>query len=305
MAKQMLLYRPGKRPRCLTVDQGFDLLWGAWLHDKPSGKGFLCNRKALSKSFGGKYLNEVTVFDYRKHESDRLNGVGFQKVALGSVFHDHGLLHLLYSKVAEWQRDGDRPMGVDLSKLKLPTHFPTAGSKKRRPPKRKVVVRPAEFLAICRHATSRLRRTLEGLVDLGIREGDLAELRITDYNPYTDQVEWIQSKTGKENCIPATARVRKHFTDAKGMGRDFVYDLTNVKKEFEEARALAKVLHVTKRDIRKTSYNAALRLTKDHTVAGMLAGHSSTRTGMEHYALEVRDDLRPVVQHIEKMFRSR
>ncbi len=134
--------------------------------------------------------------------------------------------------------------------------------------------------------------------------GFWGRLRPSNYSPYTDQVEWVQSKTEKENSIPVTERVRQHFIEAKALGREFVYDTTNIKKEFKEARHQAKLWHLTKRDLRKTAYNEALRHTKDYRIAAMLAGHSSTRTGMDHYEIEFREDLKPVVAHLEKVYRS-
>lgn len=292
-------------PFRLTLYEAFDLLWAAHLEGKPSGASFLANRKALVRSFGGKYLDEITPFDFRKHRQDRLAGQnGHRQVRLGSVFHDHGLMHLLFSKLTEWKREGMRPGDINLSHLALPTHFPTVGSKKKRGPKRKVVATPEEFLRLCTASTARLKRTLEALVDLDIRQGDLKRLRPSNYNPYTDQVEWVQAKTGKENCVPATERVRRHFIEAREKGWEFVYDLTNIIKEFKEARHAAKVWHLTKRDLRKTAYNAALRQTKDYRIAGMLAGHATTRTGMDFYEIEFREDLKPVVAFMEKTYRS-
>lgn len=265
----------------------------------------MANRKALCRSFGGKYLDEVTPFDFRNHRKNRLNGLGgHRRVGLGSVFHDHGLIRLLYSKIAEWKREGMRPDGIDLSRLRLPPHLPTVGSKKARPPKRRVVITTDEFQRLCQNATDRLRRTIEGLLDLDIRESDLKALRPSNYNPYTDQIEWVQKKTGRSNSIPVSERVRKHFIEARETGTEFVYDLTNSRKEFEEARRLAGVGHITKRDLRKTAYNAALRFSKDYRIAGMMAGHSSIRTGMDHYEIEFREDLKPIIRHLELTYRS-
>lgn len=290
----------------LRLYEAFDLLWSAHLNGKPSARAYTPARKALVRSFGGKYLDEITPFDFREHRRKRLTGEHpFQQVGLGSVFHDHGLMHLVYSKIEEWKVDGLKPEGLNLSRLVLPNVWPTYKSRKKRSPKRKVFVSPEEFKRLCNAATERLRRTLEALVDLDIREGDLHQLRATAYNPYTDQIEWVQAKTGRENCVPVTERVRRHFTEARAQGREFVYDLTNSRKEFEEARRLAKVRpNITKRDLRKTAYNEALRHTKDYRIAGMLAGHSSTRTGMDHYEIEFREDLKPVVKHLEETYKS-
>lgn len=302
--KQLDFNLPNK-VKNLTVYEAFDILWEVHLNGLPSGKSYQWNRKALCRSFGGKFLNEVTTFDFRNHRQSRLQGMnGHQRVSLGAVFHDHGLLHLLYNKFTEWKREGMRPLSLDLSNLQMPPHFPTEGSKRVKPPKRKVIATPEQFLSLCQNATDRLRRTIEALLDLDIRETDLKRLRPSNYNPYTDQVEWIQNKTGKENSIPITERVRQHFVDAKKMGREFVYDLTNSRKEFNEARALAGIPHITKRDIRKTAYNAALRFSKDYRIASMMAGHTSIRTGVDHYEIEFREDLKPVVKHLELTYRS-
>jgi hypothetical protein len=302
---QLELFALSDTPTHLTVGEAFDLLWEGHLKHKPAGASYLANRKALCRSFGSTYVHSLQDIDLIEHKTNRLKGLnGFRTVGLGSVFHDHGLLRLLYSKLAEWKRRRAKINGIDLSFIVLPTEYPTVGVKKVKPPKRKVIATPGQFLALCQNATPRLKRTLEGLIDLDIRQNDLRSLRTSHYNPYTDQVEWIQSKTGKENCIPVSNRVRKHFIEAREAGREFVYDTTNSRKEFEEAKRTAKLFHITLRDIRKTAYNETLRHTGSHHLAGMVAGHASTRTGIDYYEIEFREGLRPVVAHIEKTYRS-
>lgn len=292
-------------PEFLTVGQGLWILWEGHLAGKPSGASYLANKKALCQSFDAVRMDEIGTIDFARHRQDRLRGEnGFKRVKLGTVYQDHGLFRLLYSKIRQWKRDKAKIAGVYIGNVALPDYFPTDGVKRTKPPKRKVVATPADFLALCQHATPRLKRTLEALLDLDVRRGDLKDLRPSNYNPYTDQVEWVQSKTGKENCVPVTSRVRQHFIEAREQGREFVYDITNVRKEFEETRHATKLWHLTTRDIRKTAYNAALRHTGSHHLAGMFAGHASTRTGIEHYEIEFRQDLRPVVDHIEQMFKS-
>jgi len=294
------------RPESLTLDEAMQLVWVAHLSGRPSAHGYYANRKALSKSFGGKYLHEITPFDFRNHRKARLNGTRpHKRVGLWSVYHDHGLMHLVYSKLDEWKLDGLKPDGVDLSALRLPDRWPTYKSRKMKGPKRKVVASPDDYLKLCQASTDRLRRVLEALLDLDIREGDLKLLRPSNYNPYTDQIEWVQQKTGKENAVPVSERVRAHFIEAREMGREYVYDFTANRWDFEDARKAAKVPHLTKRDIRKTAYNAALRQTGSHHIAGMLAGHASTRTGIDFYEIEFREDLRPVVKHLETGFPSK
>lgn len=292
-------------PSHLTATQAFWLLWEGHLKGLPSGNTYQPNRRALEQSFGPVHIHLILTYEFARHRQNRLRGEGgFKRVKLGTVYQDHGLMRLLYSKMREWIRNKVTVDGVYLGNVMLPDFFPTEGVKRVKPPKRKVIYTPKDFFELCANATPRLKRTMEALLDLDVRMGDLKSMRASNYNPYTDQVEWVQSKTGKENCVPVTSRVRQHFIDAREKGWEFVYDLTNRVAEFREARHAAKLWHLTMRDIRKTSYNAALRYTGSHHLAGMLAGHSSSRTGIEHYEIEFRQDLKPVVEHLEQTYRS-
>jgi hypothetical protein len=292
-------------PIHLTATQAFWLLWEGHLRGRPSGNTYQPNRRALEHSFGMVHIHLILGYEFARHRQNRIRGEGgFQSVKIGTVYQDHGLMRLMYSKIREWKRNKATIDGVYLGDVMLPDFFPTDGIKRVKPPKRKVIFTPGDFLELCQSATPRLRRTMEALLDIDVRQGDLRRFRVSNYNPYTDQVEWVQSKTGKENCVPVTNRVRQHFIDAREKGWEFVYDLTNLAAEFREARHAARVWHLTLRDIRKTSYNAALRYTGSHHLAGMLAGHTSSRTGIEHYEIEFREDLKPVVQHLEETFRS-
>jgi hypothetical protein len=44
----------------LTVSQAFDLFWKIHFQNKPSGKTYLSNRKALCRSFGEKRLRDLS-----------------------------------------------------------------------------------------------------------------------------------------------------------------------------------------------------------------------------------------------------
>lgn len=288
----------------LTLDEAFEILWKEHLEGKPSGESYRANRKALSKSFGGLLLDEISPFRFREHRRKRLNGEWpHNAVGLGSVFHDHGLLRLVYSKLDEWKRDGLRPCEMDLSGLVMPDYWPTDGSKRVKPPKTIIEWMPQEFRAVYRHSTKRLRKVMVGLIDLDIRQGDLERLRASDYNPYDDHLHWVQHKTGKPQSLPVTKRVRQHIIEARKNGQDFIYDTTNCVKEFREARHGAGVRKVlTLRALRKTAWNAIRRKTLDPSKASQVAGHASTRTGIDHYEIPTREDLRKVVNHVARLF---
>jgi hypothetical protein len=288
----------------LCLYEAFDILWAVHLKGRPSARAYTPSRKALVRSFGGKYLDEITPFDYREHRRKRLAGeYPFNAVGLGSVFHDHGLLNLVYSKFEEWKVDGLKPDGVDLSQLALPMVWPTFKSKKTRPPKNLIEWTPPEFRAVYRVATRRLRRVMIGLIDLDIRQNDLERLRTGDYNPYDDHLHWTQKKTGKAHSLPVTGRVRRQIIEARRSGWDFIYDTTNIVKEFRQARHESGVRKIlTLRALRKTAWNAIKRRTGDASKASQVAGHASTRTGTEHYEIPTNEGLRKSVNHVSRMF---
>jgi integrase len=224
-------------------------------------------------------------------------------VSIGTVFHDHGLLHSLYARFRAWKRDRQRPCGLDLSGLVLPDYFPTDGVKKLKPPKSLIEWTPEEFRAVYRHSTKRLRRVMVGMIDLDIRQGDLEALRPENYNAYDDHLHWNQRKTGKAHSLPVTKRVRRLIIEARRNGWDFIFDTTNIVKEFREARHEAGVRKVlTLRALRKTAWNAVKRKTGDASTASQLAGHASTRTGIDHYEIPTNEGLRRAVNFVEKRF---
>lgn len=294
------------QPSQMTVQDAFEVLWAAHLSYTRSARSYRANRKALCRSFGGRYLNEVTPFDFRDHRKRRLEGLyPFHRraVGLGTVFHDHGLLHLLYAKLSEWKREKQRPCGIDLSDLKMPEYFPTLGVEKVRPPKSLLEWTPDEFRSVYRQATRRLRRVMVGLLDLDIRQGDLEGLRPENYNPYDDHLHWNQRKTGRAQSLPVTKRVRLHVIEARRNGWEFIYDTTNVVKEFREARHDAGVRKsLTLRALRKTAWNTIKRKTGDASKASQVAGHTSPRTGIDYYEIPTNEGLRSAVNHVARVF---
>lgn len=190
-----------------------------------------------------------------------------------------------------------------MARVTLPPYCPTTGVKKVRPPKSLIEWTPEEFRFVYRKSTRRLRRVMVGLVDLDIRQGDLEHLRPEDYNAYDDHLHWVQGKTGKAQSLPVTRRVRRHIVEAKRNGWDFIYDTTNVVKEFRDARHAAGVRRVlTLRALRKTAWNAIKRKTGDASRASMVAGHASTRTGIDHYEIPTNGGLREAVNFVSRHF---
>lgn len=211
-------------PLRITVVDAFVLLWTGHLGSKPSGTSFSGNRKALCRSFGNRFYDSLTDIDFRKHLDDRLNGRGgFAPVSIGTVFHDHGLMGILDTKLREWKRRGTVIDGINLSRVALPPESPTTGVPKTKGPMRRRVLSPNEFARIQEHADEDLKELIYVLTDTIIRLGDALSLKPEHYNPYTDQIEFTQHKTGKLQIVPPSWRVKKSFVKARRLGLAFVY----------------------------------------------------------------------------------
>lgn len=283
----------------LTISEAFEILWKAHLSYKASGRTYMANRKAWCKSIGHRHLHTINEIDIIKHKEERLNaGKG-----LGTVFHDHGLITLLFSKFYAWKRKGIAVEGIDMRMIELPREHPTIGIVRKKSPPRTTVITPNEFSRLIEHATDRLRDIIYFAIDTGIRQGDLLKLKVGNYNLTTNQIEFVQRKTGKWLSIPVTSRVQKIITDAAKSGMTYILDAVNFDGDWRKAKKRAGLRHIQFRDIRRTGASEAYRVCKDPRKVRDLLGHASERTTMDVYVVTKKEDLRPVVKHLEKVFR--
>ena len=296
--EQLELFHINGSPKRLTVSEAFDILWDLHLRYKKSGSTFAGNRKALCVSMGGKYIDSITEIDFRAHCANRIMGVaGLRRCS--NTFHDHTLFHLLFSKMREWKR---KNIG-GLRNLHLPEENPTNGIKKHKSPKRKRTLTPNEFSNLVEHSDDNLADLLIFMLDTGMRLNDAMAIIPNNYNGALDLIEWTQSKTGKENSIPPTNRARRIITRDIKDKRTTIFDPVNLRKRFESAREKANIHNLQLgRDLRKTVYNLARQITHGPDIPRQIMGHASNRTGDDHYLIEDRKEVRPVIKQIEKIF---
>lgn len=287
----------------LTLSGAFALLWELHLKNLPSGQTFMSMRRAWCVYAGHLPFSLITSINVQNFRYRRLNGIGCAPVGIGTVFHDHTLMSILYNKFREFQKMKLVHNGFAFANVKIPAENPTIGVHKQKPPKRKRMVTPNEFSLLIEHSDSDLADLLIFLMDTGARLNDALKMRPKNYNPFTDCVEWVQSKTGQENSIPPSLRVRRLFMTASRKEKDFVFVSKNLRKRFEDARGRARIRDVQLgRDFRKTIYNVARKLTQGGDIPRQIMGHSSNRTGDDFYYIESRDALRPVIKKVAKIF---
>jgi integrase len=296
-AEQKELFQLPRNPSTLTVGEGLDLLWRFHLSGKASGLTFLSNRKAICRALGHKRIDQVNEVDIARYKEARGLTVG-----TGTVGHDHTVITLLFNKLYAWKRKRLTIEGIDFSNLSLPGDHPTFGIGKKKAPPRNVVITPDEFSRLLEHSTDRLIEVLYFAIYTGIRRGDLMKLTLGNYNMETNQIEFVQNKTGKWACIPANKRVKEIITRAAKEQRKTILDFTNFDFEWRLAKHNAKLKHKQFRDLRRSLATTSYKLCKDPRKVRDLLGHASERTTMEVYVVTEKQDLLPLVRNQEKVF---
>lgn len=290
MGQQLELFNGNSRPDRLTVSEAFDFLWKYHLGGKPSARTYMGNRKALCKSFGHRWLDGVTFVDVRAHKETRPRG---------AAFHDHGLVSLLHNKLGEWKRSKFKSSEFDFSLLRLPENSPTVGLKRGSTGTRSRVITPNEFSKLIELAPDFLRDIMVIRLDTGLRETDIRRLRPESLNPYNDEIEMTQSKTGKRISIPASARVKRIFRESAG--KKLVCDFRGIEYWWKRVRRDAKLPGVQLRDLRRSGPSWAYEKFSDHSLMGEWLGHADPRS-TRRYVVIRRERLRQVVRHVEREY---
>ena len=281
----------------LTISEAFTVLWKLHLEGKPCQRALTSHRKKMIRFFNNKYIDSITEFDFKRYKDARLSGSFGRRVQIGTVWHSHTLLTLLYSKFYEWKRRGIQVEGIDFRDVNLPMEAPTKYIKKAKAAPRSRIITPEEFSKILEHADEDLKKTFIIAIDTGIRPGDIVRLEKSNYNPYTDNIEFVQHKTGYLNKIPVTNRVRKIFSETN---KKYVVDAVNLRSRFEKCRRDSKV-NFQFRDIRRTCITTAYRNSKDIKLCQFLAGHRDPRT-TDLYIVSSREWMKPAVKKIEEIY---
>lgn len=310
MTTQLELIPFFREPFRLTVAEACGFVWRHHLSTKASAGQRWSNLAAIShpESMGRVHLYALMDIHVEKHMAlCRAGVIGRKPAGDTKIRHDLNTLVLVLNKVRKWKRKGYELDGFKFAKIQLVDPVDLfADIKRPKFNKRRRVTLPNEFARITEHADLDLTKLVEGLIDTGARLEDAIIWEPKHYNPYTDQIEWTQLKTGKFQCLPSSERVRGHFMEAKIMNWKFVYNSINLRARWERVRKIARIkdLHIG-HDFRKTTYNEGRKLTKSSDVGRQLMGHTSNRTGDDYYYVEEREDLKPVVNFIENKFISR
>ena len=248
-------------------------------------------------------MDTITEVDVEQHKAARLHGMGGHRcVKLGTVFHDHTLIHLLFEKFLEWKRRQMVINGINFRNVKLPETNPTTYVRKTKPPPRTKTFSKNEFSHLMEHATDRLQDIIFFAIHNAIRPGDLQHLKVKDWNCNKNQLEFTQAKTGKFQSLPITRQMHKIIRRRAKEGKEFILDFTNFRFEWYNARKRAKLLDRQFRDLRRTTIDEITKFSGDPLHGQRMAGHTSMRTTLEHYVIWQTVDLRKDVRHLSEKF---
>jgi len=288
----------------LTVAEGLALLWEHHLNGKPSGRSFYANRKALCRTIGHIYLNDLTkIHVTNMHVRARANGLLGKGIAgPQTIRHDLMLLTLLYNTLRDWKEEGYRIAGFNFATLHIPDRNPTLKIKRPKTHRREVLAARDQFLRFLQHASLRMKQRAYFAIDTGQQEIDLRKLRVTQYDSARDCLVFIRSKTGQRIVLPVTNREREVILEAKEEKREFVLEWTNHINEWRRLK-IALGLTFQWRDLRKTTLNETFnQALGDIRPAQKIGGHASPRTTWDHYIVDNGQDLRPFLDQISQTF---
>lgn len=284
----------------LTLSEGFDFLFRHHLDGLPCARPFNSNRKALCKTIGHIWFDELTELDIsNKHIRFRRS----QGKSPQTIRHEIKLVVMLYNNLRRWKKKKFVLDGFDFAGLRLPEECPANDIERPRAFPRKQTISQNDFSKWCEHCIPRLLERTYFAMDFGLTPVDMRILETSKYNPTTDCLRVRRNKTHNEEELPVTNRCRSIILKAIAEKRRFILDMTNHDKDVVATRKASGVYFWFGRDIRTTYYNEILRATnRNYRAAQRAMVHSDSRTGPQHYEVSDGEDLRPAIRKLERRF---
>lgn len=298
MDEQLVSPIAAQGPERITVSEALFLVWEHHLKGKACARPYKSNRKALCKTIGHVFFDALTEQNILKHMDRRKAfGLGPQ-----TIRHDIKLIVLAFNLFRRWKRKKYVMDGVNFSVLQLPEDNPCIDIKRPRCTPRKRILSPEEFSVWIEHSCERLKERSYFALDTGLSPIDLKRMTVDWYNPQTDCLDLSRHKSGVAGSIPVSNRCRVIILKAISEGRRFILDWTNEQSDYEAARKASKIYFQFGRDLRKTYYNRLKNKVSQKALQRAML-HGDYRTGLEHYDVDMGEDLRPAILALEQMYK--
>jgi hypothetical protein len=282
----------------LRVHEAIALFWRYHFQFTRGAKKYMARIRAINQDFGNKFMDEVSGYDVKRHKE----GIAQSGLGLGVQFHAQTLIHLLFSKFNEWKITKFRVDGYEFSQVKLPEYNPTTGIRKVMPQPRMVYITPDEYARLMEHATDRLKDYIRFELHSCLRPGEAFVLKTSHWNTALQRLVFTQPKTGRLKSLPVTPQQKEIIERAIKDGRQFILDKTNHENEWKACKKAARLPHIQRRDLRRTSYTETVKALGHAAYGQIMAGHASMRTGEERYLALHAINVQPAVDHLSKIF---
>jgi len=269
----------GERTKRITVEQAVETFTN--LHASRLKSAYDCGLflTRFKKFFAGRYIDSITATDMQTYRAERL-----RTVSPSSVNKERTVFVAMFYKLKEWKKN------KAIANVKLPEENPASEMTKANESvySRRRVLSQEEFGKFMQKASPEVQRIALGAIHTTLRRKDLKALTKDNVNPATNQLEGIQAKTGKPYAIPINGVVRQLVESAHGQQ---IFDFTNFRKQFEEAKESAGIVNLQFRDLRRTGARMMLKKGADIATVSSYLGHSSIQM-TQVYVPPSQDDKR-------------
>ncbi|MFH1779506.1 MAG: site-specific integrase [Candidatus Omnitrophota bacterium] len=243
------------------------------LYSKPNKKSWKSdafNLGALAKTFGGKYLYEITTQDVEEHKARRS-----KDVSPATTNRELATLKIMFNKAVEW------------GKLK---ENPAKSVKFLREPKGRVRYLEREEIAkLLSNCSERLKPIVIVALNTGMRRGEILNLKWRDVDFQRGIIYLLDTKNGERREVPmndlvkkALIAVRKHpdspFIFCDKDGRPY----GKVTKSFYTALKKAGIMNFRFHDLRHTYASQLVMAGIDINTTRELLGHKDIRMTLRY-----------------------
>lgn len=252
------------------------------LHAKPNKKswyGDIKKIRILSKSFGGKYINEITPLMIDRYKTERR-----QKVSPATTNRDLACLKCMFNKAVQWGKLKESPA----KHIKL---FKENN-------KRTIYLEQPEINNLLSNCHGYLRVIVIIALNTGMRKGEILGLRWEDIDFNIDIIYLHCTKNGESREIPINKQVKmalltinKHKKSSYIFNNKQSQPLGDIKKGFLTAMGKSGILKNSKfrfHDLRHTFASHLVMSGVDLNTVRELLGHKSINMTLRYSHLSPR-----------------
>lgn len=278
------------KERRITFEEAAEAAWKLHFGKLKASGHYAHYLKTLCDCFPGRYIDGMTYLDVEHFRREKE-----KKLSVATVNKMHATLTTLFNKFKTWKRQNV------IKPVKLPAENPGSLVSKgnERIYARKRVLSVDEFKRLLECGTICTRRIVLGAVNSTLRLKDLKGLTRAHINAANNTLVGLQAKTGKPFSVPINGVLAELIATAPGQR---IFDFTNWRKLFNQARTRAGLKDFQFRDLRRTGARMMLAKGIDLATVSAFLGHASLKM-TEVYVTPSKDDAAAAGEILGSMYR--